>query len=760
MKIYQTAVKKPISTMLIFVGVIVLGLFSLNNLAIDRFPEMDIPYVSVVTAYAGANAADIETNITRVLEDNLNTVNNLKKLTSTSRDNVSMVTLEMEWGCDLNEAVNDVRDVVSRVRDYLPDEVTYPTIFKFSSSMMPVMVLTATADQSYAALNKILDDKLVNTLNRIDGVGAVSLMGIPEREIQINVDPNKIDAYNLSIEQIGSIIAAENINIPSGTIDVGNNTFNLKSDGEFKNSDELKNIVVYSRNGKTVLLSEIATIKDTLEKSTLDSRINGKKGLIALVQKQSGSNTVNIVNQIYKILPQIQETLPKDVKMGIVMDGAESIKDNINSLSETVMYAFIFVILVVMAFLGRWRATFIICLTIPISLITAFIYLYATGGTLNIISLSSLSIAIGMVVDDAIVVLENITTHIERGSTPKEAAVYATNEVWISVIVTTLVIVAVFLPLTLISGMMGIMFRELGWIVTIVVCVSTTVAISLTPMLSAYILKKEGGIHTYKGIGILYKPIDKFLNWLDIFYAKVLTWAVWHRISVLLITLTLFVASLLLLMVVPIEFFPASDNGVISASVQLEQNVSVEYTAKVARKIEAIITEKYPEVRIMSSNAGTNSSSNAFAAMQSSGSHIISFRMRMQRATERKRTIFQISDLLRKDFADIPEIRQYSVVPGGSNGGMGGASNVQLKVFGNDMDQTNTVALELKDRVAKEVKGTRDVQLSRDDMRPEYNVQFDRKKLAYYGMTSAMASTAVRNRIDGLIASKYREDGD
>ncbi|MDR1198226.1 MAG: efflux RND transporter permease subunit [Prevotellaceae bacterium] len=761
MKIYQTAVKKPISTMLIFIGVITLGLFSLNNLSIDQYPEMDIPYVSVITAYSGANAADIETNITRILEDNLNTVNNLKKLTSTSRDNVSMVTLEMEWGCDLNEAVNDVRDVVSRVRDYLPDEVTYPTIFKFSSSMMPVMVLTATAEESYAALNKILDDRLVNTLNRIDGVGAVSLMGVPEREIQINVDPNKIDAYNLSIEQIGSIIANENINIPSGTIDIGNNTFNLKADGEFKSSDELKNIVVYSRDGKTVLLSEIATVKDTLEKATMDSRINGKKGIIAMVQKQSGANTVNIVNQIFKLLPQIQESLPKDINIDIVMDGSESIKDSISSLTETVMYAFIFVILVVMAFLGRWRATFIICLTIPISLITAFIYLYATGSTLNIISLSSLSIAIGMVVDDAIVVLENITTHIERGSTPKEAAVYATNEVWISVIVTTLVIVAVFLPLTLISGMMGIMFRELGWIVTIVVCVSTAVAISVTPMLSAYMLKLEGGAHNYKGMGIIYKPIDKFLNVIDIFYAKLLTWAVWHRISVLVITFTIFLSSLFLLSVVPIEFFPTSDNGVISATVQLEQNVSVEYTAKISRKIEGIVAEKYPEVHILSARAGTTSGSNAFAAMQSSGSHIINLMMRMPRSTERKRTIFEISDSLRKDFDKIPEIRQYLVSPGGNNGGsMGGASNVQLKVFGNDIDLTNTVALELKDRVSKEIKGTRDVQLSRDDMRPEYNVRFDKTKLAYYGMTSAMASAAVRNRIDGLIASKYREDGD
>ncbi|MDR1553602.1 MAG: efflux RND transporter permease subunit [Prevotellaceae bacterium] len=760
MKIYQTAVKKPIATILIFIGVITLGLFSLNNLAIDQFPEMDIPYVSVITAYPGANAADIETNITRVLEDNLNTVNNLKKLTSTSRDNVSMITLELEWGCDINEAVNDVRDVVSRTRDYLPDEITYPTIFKFSSSMMPVMVLTATADQSYAALNKILDDKLVNTLNRIDGVGAVSLMGIPEREIQINVDPNKIDAYNLSVEQIGNIIAAENVNIPSGTIDVGNNTFNLKADGEFKSSDDLKNIVVYSQNGRNILLSEIAVIKDTLEKATMDSHVNGKKGLIILVQKQSGANTVNIVEEISDFLPKIQKTLPKDINIDIVMDGSEEIKDSIASLTETVMYAFIFVILVVMVFLGRWRATFIICLTIPISLITAFIYLYATGSTLNIISLSSLSIAIGMVVDDAIVVLENITTHIDRGSTPKEAAVYATNEVWISVIVTTLVIVAVFLPLTLVSGMMGIMFRELGWIVSIVICVSTTVAISLTPMLSAYILKLEGGIHNYKGIGIIYKPIDKFLALLDVWYAKLLTWAVWHRISVLVIAVAIFLYSLMLLSVVPIEFFPQDDNGMITATVQLEQNVSVEYTSKITRKIEGIVAEKYPEVQILSTSAGANSGSNAFSAMQSTGSHIINVRMRLPRSTERSRTIFEISDLLRKDFADIPEIRQSSVIPGGNNGSMGGPSNVQLKIFGNDLDLTNTVALELKDRLSKEVSGLRDVQLSRDDMRPEYNVQFDRTKLAYYGMTSAIASNAVRNRIDGFIASKYREDGD
>ncbi|MEG2365639.1 MAG: efflux RND transporter permease subunit, partial [Alistipes sp.] len=551
MKIYESAVRKPISTILIFVGVMVFGLFSLMNLAVDQYPEIEIPQISVITMYPGANAADIETNITRVLEDNLNTVTNLKKLTSTSQDNVSMITVEFEYGSDLNEGANEIRDVVSRCQSMLPDEIDYPTIFKFSTSMMPIMMLAITAEESYPALNKILDDKLVNVLNRVDGVGAVTVMGAPERQVQVNVDPQKLEAYNLTVEQLGQIIAAENVNIPSGTIDIGNNTLNVKADGEFKLSRELRNVVISNVGGRTVMLSDIAQIRDTLEKATMDERVNGHLGVRVMFQKQSGANTVDIVREIQNRLPEIQKTLPPDVKMQLVFEGSQEITDAIGSLSETILYAFIFVVLVVMIFLGHWRATLIICMTIPISLISSFIYLFATGSTLNIISLSSLSIAIGMVVDDAIVVLENITTHIERGSNPKEAAIYATNEVWLSVIATTLVVVAVFMPLTMVPGMAGILFRELGWIVTIVVCVSTTAAISLTPMMAAYILKREDGQHEYKGIGLVYKPIDHALTWLDNAYANSLRWCVSHRRITFTTMMGLFLISLTLLTKVP-----------------------------------------------------------------------------------------------------------------------------------------------------------------------------------------------------------------
>ena len=716
MKIYESAVRKPISTVLLFVGVMVFGLFSLSRLSVDQYPEIEIPQISVITMYPGANAADIETNITRVLEDNLNTVNNLKKLTSKSQDNVSMITVEFEYGSDLNEGANEIRDVVSRVQSMLPDEVDYPTIFKFSTSMMPIMMLAVTAEESYPALSKILDDKLVNVLNRVDGVGAVSVIGAPEREVQVNVDPTKLDAYGLTVEQLGQIIAAENVNIPSGTIDIGNNTFNVKADGEFDLSDELRRVVVSNAGGRTVMLTDVAEIRDTLEKATMDERVNGQRGVRVMFQKQSGANTVNIVHEIQRRLPAIEQSLPRDVKMELIFEGSQEITDAIDSLSETVLYAFLFVVLVVMIFLGRWRATLIICMTIPVSLICSFIYLFATGSTLNIISLSSLSIAIGMVVDDAIVVLENITTHIERGSSPKEAAIYATNEVWLSVIATTLVVVAVFMPLTMVPGMAGILFRELGWIVSIVVCVSTTAAITLTPMMSAYLLRREGGVHDYRGLGVIYKPIDRALAWLDTAYARSLGWVVRHRRISVFSMMGLFVLSLGLVTQVPTEFFPPSDNSRIAATVRLEQNLSVEYTARIARQIDSILYAEFPEVRLVSASAGANSSDNAFAAMQTTGSHIINYHLRLAEVETRDRSIYTISDLLRRKLDRIPEIREYTVTPGGQMGNMSGSSTVDIKVFGHDMELTNAIATDLRDRMAQ-LEGTRDVRLSREDLR-------------------------------------------
>ncbi|MFI3286962.1 MAG: efflux RND transporter permease subunit [Rikenellaceae bacterium] len=758
MKIYETAVRKPISTILIFIGVIVFGLYSVRTLSVDMYPEMDIPTITVFTSYVGASAEDIETNISRVLEDNLNTIDNLDKITSSSSDNISIVSLEFDWGADLDVAANDIRDAIDRVESLLPDGADNPALYRFSSSMMPIMVLYATATTSYDALYKILDDKLVNTLNRINGVGTVSMSGANEREIQVNVDPRKMEGYNLSVEQIGQIITYENVDVPAGSIDVGTQTINVRSEGEFDTAEDMHNIVVANIAGRQVYLSDVAEIKDTLKKTSVDQRIDGDLGVRIIIQKQSGANSVEIANKVKEAMPDIIKSLPPDVKIGTLVDFSESITDSINSLSETIMYAFIFVALVVLFFLGRWRATFIIVLTIPVSLIVSFIYLKVTGGSLNIISLSSLSIAIGMVVDDAIVVLENITKHIERGSSPREAAIYATNEVWLAVIATTLVVVAVFLPLTMLTGMAGIMFQSLGWIVSLVTVVSTIAAITLTPMLSSLMLRFQKG-KTYKGLGILFKPIDKFLDALDNGYARSLGWVIKRRFLVLLGAVGIFVGSMYISEDVPSEFFPKSDDGQVSAVVKLDLGASVQYSMEVARKLDAIIAADFPEISTISTSTGASDGTDAWSAMQSNtGTHIINYTFRMVDQDLRDKTIFEIGDELRLEFAKHPEIVEYSVTTG-SSGPNSGDADIQIKVFGYDMILADSIANVIKDSVST-IPGAADVTLSRDDLRREYRIAYDRKKLGYHGLTTSQVSMAIYNRITGYLASQFREDGD
>ncbi len=772
MKIYESSVKKPISTIIIFIGVIVFGLFSMRNLSIDLYPEMDIPAISVFTSYPGASAADIETNITKLLEDNLNTVNNLKKLTSKSYDNFSLISVEFEWGTNLDEASNDIRDAVGRVESLLPEDAEKPSIFKFSSSMIPILFLSATADESFPAIKKILDEKIVNPLNRIDGVGAVSISGAPVREVQINLDPIKMEAYHLTIEGIGQAIASENLNLPAGSIDIGAEAFSLRIQGEYSNSDLIKDVIVkrpsieqivqnQASSTQLVRLSDVATIKDTLQKETIEELINGRKGVKIIIQKQSGANTVAIAKEVKAEIAKLQKQLPPDIKISEISDTSTFIQDSISSLSETVMYAFLFVVLVVLFFLGRWRATFIICLTIPVSLITAFIYMYMSGGSINIITLSSLSIAIGMVVDDAIVVLENITKHLERGSSPRESSIYGTNEVWLAVIATTLVVIAVFLPLTMVGGMAGIMFKPFGWIVSIVVAISTIAAITLTPMLSAQLLKTQSA-HTYKGLGIVFKPIDKILDKIDNGYEKILTWAVRHRTFLISVCVVIFLSSLFLLTKVPTEFIPQSDNAQISAVVELQQGTGLETTKEVAHRIETVFNKEYPEIEILNSSCGAADGSNIFAAFGKSGTHVINFTMRLSKETQRERSIFDIGDLMRKNFDKFPEIVKYTVSPGGNQGGgmMGGGNTVDLLIFGYDFNTTSAFADRMMDSIKRNVPGTRDITLSRDPMKIEYHVDFDRQKLSYYGISMAQAASFVRNRINGLTATKYREDGD
>ena len=755
MSIYKSAVNRPVTTIMLFTAIIVMGIYSMVQLPIDFYPEIEPPFISVMTTYPGANASDIETNITRTLEDAFNAIDNLKEITSTSYDNLSVIFIEFEWGVNLDEATNDLRSAIDIVFDALPDDCDRPSVFKFNTAMMPILFYAITAEESYPGLERLIDEKIINPLNRIEGIGSIAMAGAPRRTEYVDIDPQRLDAYNLTIEQIGSIIAAENLNMPSGKVKMGEMEYQLRIQGEFSESYQIRNIVIGNYSGKTVYLKDIGTVRDTIKDLSIEERINGQKGLRMFVMKQSGANTVKIVRQVTNQLEDLVNTLPPDINIEPIFDTSSFIKDAIRNLSKAIMWALIFVVLVVLFFLGRWRATFIVALAIPVSLITSFIYLYFTGNSINIISLASLSIAIGMVVDDAIVVLENISRHIDRGSSPREASIYATNEVWLAVIVTTLVIVAVFLPLTMVSGLTGVMFKQLGWIVTITVVTSTVTAISLTPMLTSKLLKLKvaGG----KKKNSLYdSTFGVFLNWLDGFYVKTLRWALRHKGFVITASMILFFSSFFLLKFVGTDFMPESDESQLNAAVELQPGIRVEETMRTTRKLEQLINERYPEVDLISTSTGADDEGGFISMFSQSGSNIINLSMRLVPISNRERTVWEISDDLREQLDQIPEIIDYNVNM--STMFMGG-NTVDVEIYGYDFDKTSRLAQEILNTV-KNIDGAVDVQVSREKEKPELQIVLDKEKLSEHGLNTAMVSLYIRNRVEGLIASRFREEGD
>lgn len=757
MSLYQSAVKKPITTALIFVGIAIFGIFSLIQIPINLYPDIDTNTIMVMTTYSGASAQDIENNVTKPLENTLNSVSNLKDMTSKSKENVSIITLEFEYGIDIDVATNDVRDKLDMVTSALPDEADTPIIFKFGADDIPILLLSVTAEESTNGLYKILDDKVANPLARIAGVGTVSISGAPTREIKVYCDPYKLEAYNLTIETIAQIIGQENKNTPAGSIDIGSNTYSMRVQHEFTDASQMNDLVVGHQGNKVIYLKDVATVEDGLEERSQETYNNGHKGGMIIIQKQSGANSVNISKKVKARLPEIQESLPSDVKLGIIVDTSDNILNTIDSLKETIFITFILVMLVVFVFLGRWRATFIIVLTIPISLLASLIYLFATGNTLNIISLSSLSIAIGMVVDDAIVVLENVTTHIERGSRPKQAAVYATNEVAISVIASTLTMLAVFMPLTMIKGIAGILFRQLGWIVSIIMIVSTVGALSLIPMLCSNMLRlnnKHGKLYN-----LLFVPINKGLDWLDNAYAKLLGWCVHHRTIVGLGALAVFLLTMFLIGPrIKSEYFPVADNARIGITIELPIGTRQEITKDFALKVNQLFTDKYPEIRKINFTEGSASTDNVWASFQTNGTHIISFNISLLSVTERERGLLEICEEMRKDLSQYPIIKTYKVLAGGQSGGMSGEATVDVEIYGYDFAETDARAQAVKEKLIE--AGSNQVIISREDYVPEYQVEFDREKLALNGLNVSTASLYLRNRINGALASYYREDGD
>ena len=756
MSIYRKAVNNPVTTALVFIAMAIFGVFSLINISLDRFPKFDANVVMVMSSYPGASAEDIETNLTKVLENSLNAVSDLKNISSTSKENISLITLEFVEGVDIDVATNDVRDKLDMVNSVLPDGASLPIIFKFSADDMPIMIMAATANESLQALEKILDDKVATPLARVSGVGTVSIAGAPQREIQVYCDPNKLEAYGLTVAGISSIIATENRNVPSGTIDIGSNAYSLRVEKEFTSADEMLDIVVGHANGKTIYLRDVARVVDGVEERYQEAYVNGIQGAQIVIQKQADANTVNVIKGVKKAMKHIEKNLPSDIQIRTVVDSSDNILNTLNSLKETILVTFLIVMLVVYLFLGRWRATFIIVLSIPVSLLASLMYLWATGNTLNIVSMSALSIAIGMVVDDAIVVLENISTHLERGAKPKEAAVHATQEVGISVIASTLTMLAVFLPLTMIKGMAGLMFKQLGWITSIIMVVSTIGALTLIPMLCAQFLRfkpKHGKLHD-----LIFGNFNKLIDLVSRGYSRLINWCIGHRTIVVIISILVFVGTVGFIGPrIKTEFMPKSDDGRLTLQLELPAGTGQAVTREIAHELHGKFVAAIPEIVNCSYALGQADSDNAFASMQNNGTHVVSYNINIGSMEDRVRSTAEVADVVRGILADYPEFKKVRVTEGG--GGMGGASTVDIEIYGYDFETTDRVARDIQAKLlgGKEFS---QVLLSRDEYIPEYQVDFDREKLAINGLNSTTAASYLSAAMNGSTQSFYREDGD
>jgi len=472
MNLPQFAVRRPYTVLMIFLAIFLIGLIAISKLPIDLLPEIEPPVISVLVPYPGATASDVESDVVKFLEDRLSTVPNLDELNSLSKDNLGMVSCKFKWGTDLDVASNDVRDKVDLakydIKEHAPDSEE-PILFKFSSATAPIMAITISAPSSWPQLYRIVDKKVSDALKRTKGVGAVMIYGGLRRQIKVNLDWQKIKAYNLTPSLIIQRLKEENLDLPLGRIKKGKRDYFLRIKQRFKTPQEVRNILITQYKGKPVYLKDIAKVSDDFEEEKMKGYGNGKDAIVLIVQKQSGENTVEVSRAIKHTLNKVRKFLPSDAEITIPMDSSEFILMAIKNLAQTVVIAGILVVIVTLLFLRRLRASLIISLSIPFSLICAFIFLYGGGFTINVISLMSLAIAIGMVVDNAIVVLENITRHVEEGQKPQEASVFASQEVGGAIFASTLTTVCVFIPLIFVTGLAGIMFKQLGFVVSVTI---------------------------------------------------------------------------------------------------------------------------------------------------------------------------------------------------------------------------------------------------------------------------------------------------
>jgi CzcA family heavy metal efflux pump len=759
MKLAQISVNRPVTTLMIFVAVVVLGLVSMSMLGLDLMPELEIPSVSVMTAYQGAGPEEVETLITEPMEDTLSTISGVDEVISVSKEGLSAVTLRFEWGEKIDESINDVREKIDMIRERLPEEAENPVIFKFDLAMMPIAIIAITAEDSYPNLQDIVDDEIVDPLKRVKGVASATAGGGLVRQVRVDIDRDRLAAMNLSIAQVNSALAAQNISTPGGNIKTGYKDYLLRTPEEFSSPEEVAEVVVARRNGIPVKLKDVADVRDFFKERTYEVRMNSQKAMAVFVQKQSGENTVEVARAVIEKLQQIKENLPPDVKPHIVFDNSDFILASVANLRNTVFWAVFFVFMVLLFFLRDLRAAIIVAAAIPTSLIITFLLMWLADYTINTDSLASVAVAVGLVVDNAIVVVDNINRHRGKGQRPKEGAIFGANEVGVAVIASTLTTISIFAPIIFVGGITAIIFGQFAAIVTMALVASLFTALMLVPMLCSKFLIVRNPGSSKSILDLFFNLGEKVLTKTENLYVKFLDWSLTNRKTVFISCILFFVWSIGIVGFIGTEFFPEQDQSRLSANYELPIGTRYERTGVAAQQLQTILENSVPERQHSFIRWGVfGGGGSHYATEEESYKGILYVRLKPKK--QRDASPNDLIKRLRTITDKIPGVTiRYSAEDPLEAMMFGAGGKLAVELYGHDMDEARVYAEAVKSAMEK-VEGVEDVQISRKEEKPEVKVIIDREKASKFGLDVRTIGKQIETFFAGTTATRYREGGD
>ncbi len=743
MKISELSVNRPVTTVVVFLAIIVLGVYSLGKLAIDLIPDISYPMIAVFSNYPGVGPQEVEENLTKVIENAAASASNVKKITSTSREGQTMVSIEYEWGTDMSDAAAELREKLDLIRDFLPDEASQPVIFKFDPSMIPIMVLVVEGKRDLKSLRYIAENDIKNNFEQIDGVANVQIWGGLQRQVHVDLDRTALASYGLTVDQVINIIRAEHINIAGGSIDEGNTTFSLRTVGKFQSIEEIENVIIANVPPDPVYLKDLADIYDGYVEEDMDARIGRHDAIIMVAQKQSGTNTVQIARLMEKRIKALEEFLPPDISINKFYSPADFIEDSINNVWQIALIGGVLAVFVLFIFLRNLPTTLIISVSIPLSIITTFVFMYLFDLTINMMSLGGLALGIGMLVDNSIVVLENIFRYREFGAKPAEASKLGSQEMSNAIIASTLTTVTVFLPLVFfIKGLASELFKDLAFTVTFSLLSSLLVALTIIPMLSSKIkkvrLRKKAD--SLMDLERELKSRGKVLRFLDDIYSEILGWALSHRWIFVGLVLAVLGGSIFSLKVIGVEFMPQSDEGFIQMRIKTPIGTNIDTTRRTVDKIYGIIEEKVPERDMTFLQIGRGGEAQGFEAPNQAEIWLI-----LADRKERTRSDKEVIADLREEIQGVPGVNVEYSTGGGHSAGSG---NLSVIISGYDLNQGKEVAEKLKE-IMEGVKNINDVRISREEGLPEFRIKVDRNRAALFGINVAVVGNAIKRAFSG-----------